>query len=84
MTDTLFNKNVILRNWYDFKKIYMEQGLEGIHRRQENKENHCTLTGTRQQINRYLQDADIVSERLRTLNNLPKYRIIGTHKQRIQ
>jgi len=83
MTDTLFNRNIVLKNWYDFKKIHMEEGLEGIHRKSENNENYCTLTGTKQQINKYLQNADIISERLRTLNNLPKYRIINTIKKRI-
>jgi len=84
MTNTLFSKNVTLKNWYDFEKGYSEKGLECIHRRVDNNEDYATITGTKQQINRYLQDAPLVSERLRTLNNLPKFRIINTKKERIQ
>jgi len=84
LSDTLFSKNVILKNWYDFKKGYSEKGLEGIHRIQPNNEDYATITGTKQQINRYLQDAPLISERLRTLKNIPKFRIINTTKVRIQ
>ena len=78
-TDTLFLKNVILR-----KNIPALKGMDVIHRKNENNENYATLTGTKQQINHYLQDCDILSERLRTLNNLPKFRLISTTKVRIQ
>ena len=83
MTNTLFSKNVTLKNWYDFEKGYSEKGLERIHRRVDNNEDYATITGTKQQINTYLQDKPILSDRLRTLNNLPKYRIINTTKERI-
>jgi len=79
---TLFRKDVILRNWYDRKEL--ETGLEATHRISDNDEDYCSLMGTKPQINRYLQNADIVSERLRTLNNVPKYRIINSVKERIQ
>ncbi len=74
-------RNVIL----DGYNIYddLSKGLDIINRAEDNNENHMTLTGTNQQIDRFLQDKPIISERLRTLNNLPKYRIIGTTKQRI-
>jgi hypothetical protein len=79
---TLFRKNVIFK---DFKIRHdLTKGLEIINRKKENNENYMTLTGTKQQINTYLQDKPILSDRLRTLNNLPKYRIIGTQKERIQ
>ena len=74
-------RNVVL----DGINIYddLSKGLEIINRAKENNENHMTLTGTNKQIDKFLQDKPIISERLRTLNNLPKYRIIGTTKQRI-
>ena len=61
----------------------LPQGLDIINRKKENNENYMTLTGTKQQINTYLQDKPILSDRLRTLNNIPKYRIINTTKERI-
>jgi len=61
----------------------LPQGLDVIHRKEQNGENYMTLTGTKQHINQYLQDKPILSERLRTLNNLPKYRIINTIKKEI-
>ena len=83
MSDTLFRKNVILKD-FDFKNRYSEQGLESVHRPMPNGEDYCSLMGTKQQINRYLQNAPILSERLRTLDNIPKWRIINTEKIRIQ
>ena len=59
------------------------EGLDITHRKNENNEDYATLAGTKQQINQYLQDAPILSDRLRTLNTLPKYRIIGTKKETI-
>lgn len=81
---TLRIKNFIMKDW-DIHKYELTEGLEKINRRNENNENYCSITGTAEQINDYLQRAskDLVSERLRTLNNLPKYRIIGTTKKRI-
>ncbi len=74
-------KNVILN---DFKIRHdLTEGLEIINRKNENNENYMSLTGTKQQINTYLNDKPILSERLRTLNNLPKYRIFKTTKRRI-
>jgi len=74
-------RNVIL----DGIDLYddLTEGLDIINRAKENNENHMTLTGTNTQIDKFLQDKPIISERLRTLNNLPKYRIIGTEKKRI-
>jgi len=76
-----FIKNIIL-NDYKIRHDLVE-GLEIINRNIEGQ-NYMSLTGTKQQINQYLQDKPIVSERLRTLNNLPKFRIINTRKERIQ
>jgi hypothetical protein len=81
---TLFKKSVILRDWNPELYCPKSEGLEITHRRESNSEDYATLYGTKQQINQYLQDAPILSERLRTLNNLPKYRIINTTKVRIQ
>ncbi len=78
---TLRIKNVILKD-HKWRPVGIE-GLDVINRKVDNNENHVTLTGTKQQINQYLQDKPILSERLRTLNNLPKYRIINTTKKRI-
>jgi hypothetical protein len=80
---TLFRKNIILRG-HDIHSIPLSEGLEKKNRLVDNNENHVSLMGTKAQINRYLQDAPIVSERLRTLNDLPKMRVIGTQKVIIQ
>ena len=81
---TLFKKSVILREWNTDKNAPRSEGLEITHRRKENNEDYATLAGTKAQINQYLQDAPLLSERLRTLNSLPKYRTINTRKVRIQ
>ena len=78
-----FRKDIVLRDWYNRKRI-QETGLEATHRISDNNEDYCSLMGTKPQINRYLQDAPIVSERLRTLKNVPKWRIINSKKERIQ
>jgi hypothetical protein len=80
---TLFRKNVILRG-HDIHSIPLEKGLEKKNRLEQNNENHVSLMGTKQQINIYLQDAPIISERLRTLNDLPKMRVINGIKVNIQ
>jgi hypothetical protein len=80
---TLYRKNVVLRG-HDIHSIPLETGLEKKNRLVDNNENHVTLIGTKQQINRYLQDAPIVSERLRTLNDLPRMRVINTTKVMLQ
>ena len=67
---------------YKWRPVGIE-GLDVINRKQENNENYQSLTGTKQQINQYLQDKPILSERLRTLNSVPKYRIINTKLERI-
>jgi len=81
MTDTLFRKDVILNEGITHD-LYL--GLEKKNRINENGENYVSLMGTKQQINRYLQDKPIISERLRTLNDIPHYRIINTKKIVIQ
>jgi hypothetical protein len=80
---TLFRKNVILRG-HDIHSNSLEKGLEKKNRLVDNNENYVSLMGTKQQINRYLQDAPLVSERLRTLNDLPKMRVINTTRVNIQ
>ena len=77
--DNIKIKNVILNKHHP----YLEEGLEYMERFRENGEVHMSITGTKQQINRYLQDAPILSERLRTLNNVPHFRIINTIKKEI-
>jgi hypothetical protein len=67
-------KNVTIKNPYK----YTEPGLEMLQTKQDNGEINVSLTGNKQQINRYLQDAPILSERLRTLKNIPHYRIINS------
>jgi hypothetical protein len=80
---SLFRKNVILRG-HDIHSQPLQPGLEKKNRLVDNNENHATLIGTKAQINTYLQDAPIVSERLRTLNDLPRMRVINTHKVMLQ
>lgn len=79
---TLFVKNVIFSD-YKIRHDLVE-GLEIKNRRNENNENYMSLMGTKEQINIYLQDKPILSDRLRTLKDIPHYRIINTHKIRIQ
>ena len=74
-------KNVIFRD-FKIKPVGIE-GLEIANRRKENNENYASLVGTKAQINQYLQDKPILSDRLRTLNSVPKYRIINTKVERI-
>jgi len=81
---TIFRKNVILRNFNDFPNKKLETGLELTHRKYENNEDYCSLMGTKPQINTYLQNADIISDRCRTLKSVPKYRVINTKVERIQ
>jgi hypothetical protein len=74
-------KNVVLRD-----SVIRPVGIEGldiINRQGDNGENYMTLTGHKEQINTYLQEAPVLSDRLRTLNNLPKYRIINNIKVEI-
>lgn len=78
---TLFSKNVIL-DWN--LNTPLETGLEILHRKSDNNEDYASILGTKGQINRYLQNADIISERSRTLKNVPKFRIINTKKEVIQ
>jgi len=80
---TLFRKNVVLRG-QNIHSIPLEKGLEKKNRLVDNNENYATLIGTKPQINTYLQDAPIVSERLRTLNDLPRVREIKGHVVRLQ
>ena len=80
---SLFRKNVILRG-HNIHNIPLAEGLEKKNRLVDNNENYATLIGTKPQINSYLQDAPLVSERLRTLNDLPRMRVINTHKVMLQ
>jgi len=73
-------KDVILKD-FNIKPVGIK-GLEITNRRQENNENYVSLVGTKGQINTYLQNAPILSERLRTLKTVPKYRIISTKRIR--
>ena len=89
MTDTLFCKNAILdkiniQNRQDILSIPTPVGLDITHRQMPNNEDYCTLQGTKQQINSYLQEAPVLSDRLRTLNSLPKFRIFNDVKVRVQ
>ena len=70
-------------------KLKVPEGLGITHRIQEdNRTDHATLQGTKKQINEYIRQVDdlgyLSSERLRTLNNLPRFRQIGTKMERIQ
>jgi hypothetical protein len=80
INESLRIKNVILK---DCKIRHgLPEGLDIVNR-EDNGENYMSLMGTKQQINSYLQDKPILSDRLRTLNDVPKYRIIKTKLKRI-
>lgn len=46
----------------------------------DNEKKFFSMIGSKQQIDRYLTKYQPVSERLRTLNSIPKYRVIETTK----
>jgi len=81
--DNLRIKNVVLKQFNITKLPPGFEGLDIIHRKVDNNESHVTLTGNKQQINNYLQDKPILSERLRTLNDIPHFRIINTVRKEI-
>lgn len=80
MTDIKL-KNVILKDFNLTRDL--PEGLEITHRIVDNNEVHMSLVGTKPQINTYLQDKPVLSDRLRTLKAVPMYRIINTEKKRI-
>jgi len=75
-------KNVILKE-YNVTSKGLQEGLEITHRREENNECYMSLVGTKGQINTYLQDKPVLSDRLRTLKSIPQYRVINTIVKRI-
>jgi hypothetical protein len=81
--DSLRIKNVILKDFNITKLPPGFEGLDIIHRKEQNNENYVSLTGQKQLINNYLQDKPILSERLRTLNDIPHFRIINTIRKEI-
>jgi hypothetical protein len=89
MTYTQFSKSIILKD-FDINKnvndIPLTQGLGISHRQSENNETYQTIIGTKFQINKYCQDAGkhLLSERSRHFTNLPKWRIMGNIKVRVQ
>jgi hypothetical protein len=87
--ETQFSKSIILKD-FDIHKnindIQLTPGLGISHRQSENNETYQTVIGTKFQINKYCQDAGkhLLSERSRKFTNLPKWRIMGTVKVRVQ
>lgn len=82
---TLFSKSVILRDfniWNDHLKL--KEGLECAYKQTENNDCYATFTGTKEDINNKLSELNVLSDRARTLKSIPKYRIINSHKIRIQ
>lgn len=89
MTETLFSKSIILKDFDIYKNINdipQSEGLEISYRPWDNNECSQILQGTKFQINKYCEDAGskLLSERSRHFANLPKYRQIGNVKVRVQ
>ena len=91
MTETLFSKSVILRDFdihLNIHDIPVPKDMTITHRQSENNESYTILQGTKFHINKYLQIADyngkLLSERYRKLSNLPKYRIYNSQMVRVQ
>ena len=77
-------KNIIMKE--NLRTQNLPAGLEGLdiyHRPNENGESYMSITGPKQLINNYLQDKPILSDRLRTLKNIPHFRIIETKRVEI-
>ena len=76
-----FNVNKDVRPFTPYK-----QGVEVKWQQSDNNETYASIVAeNKQEINKQLSllSNKIVSERCRTLNSLPKFRIINTTKKRI-
>lgn len=88
MTNTLFHKSFIVKDYEltrDLHNIPLEHGLgRTVRPYPDNKEAIITLQGTRDQIDRYMNQSNILSDRYRLLQHVPKYRIINTIRYPVQ
>ena len=81
-------KNVNLKNFNlaDIRAFTpYKEGVEVKWYQDEKDQTFASIVGSKKEINNQLQimSKNIESERVRTLNNLPKYRIINSQKIRI-
>lgn len=87
---TLYRKSVILKD-YDFRtdlhNVRLPLGADANHQviDRKNKEEYYTIVhNDKGEINNMLSQLPILSDRCRTLKNIPKARIIGTRAEKIQ
>lgn len=86
--------SVILKNWKWGTNVKPKKGINVAHHSidKKNQEVCATLFGSekdgiyKEDINNELEklSKNILSERVRTINSLPKYKVINTVKERIQ
>ncbi len=82
-------KNVLLKDFNvnrDVAPFQPNKDIEIKWQQTDNNQTYASIIGNnKQEINKQLSTLNnkIVSERCRTLNNLPKWRIINTTKRRI-
>jgi hypothetical protein len=85
---TLYRKSVVLRDFDIHKDRYnisLKEGLEVAWKQSDNKECYATfIHNDKEEINNKLSELNIASDRVRTLKEIPKFRVINTVKERIQ
>jgi hypothetical protein len=85
---TLYRKSVVLRDFNihkDLHSIALKEGLEAAYKQLDNNESYATfIDSSKESINNQLAELNITSDRVRRLNDIPKYRIINSKKERIQ
>ena len=86
---TLYKKSLHLKNWRidrDVRSFVPMKGIEVAWQEADrnNQEVYATLIASKRKIlDQQAAQMPILSERCRTLQNLPKFRTIGTVKERI-
>ena len=85
---SLYRKTVRLKNfdfYKDVPKLRLPVGMEAQHKKLDNNEAFATyIHNSKEEINNKLAELPILSDRVRTLNQVPKCRIINTKVERIQ
>ena len=85
---TLYRKSVVLRDFNihnDLHKIELSPGLEVAYKQLDNNECYGTfIDSSKNTINDKLAELNIASDRVRTLKDIPKMRIINSKVERIQ
>lgn len=85
---TLYRKSVVLRNFNiqnDLPNVKLSKGLEVAYKQLDNNECYATFIDySKRTINNKLAELNITSDRVRTLKDIPKMRIINSKMEKIQ